>query len=313
MSHHRIVNAVLGTLLVSIVPGVAMAQSTTGVKDGWTLSLRQQPALSVQLPAGWQEIAGEALVTASGPGGETLELAVGEVSEDADFEAYVARVEKALEKRRKQSIPTVFRAASSGLVARLDQARRKKEPAGTQTSLFLYPTCDDGTRTLTIVGASPEPTSDGAPDAWDEIAASVNPCSADAAAELALSPEQIALGEQYLAVATKQNADYFEQFAVLQKGATVPVWRGQSGAIASVLTDTSALVDALSWTAETRPLADALMAAYADEIQIWSGLATVRNVRAIDAQQGALEPAGEAKSAAGRAIRLALGLPTLPQ
>ncbi len=289
------------------------AEPANSIRPGWTLFVRTEPAVSIQLPAEWQEVVGEAIFTASGPAGETLELAAGSTSRDADFEAYVARLEKSLEKSRKQSIPTVFRTTSSGLVARLDQPRRKKESAGTQTSLFLYPTCEDGTRTLTITGAPPEPTPDGSLDAWDELAASVNPCTVDAVTELVLTPEVVELGARYLELMTDQYAEYLAHFSVLQEGATVPMWRKQSAVLATVQADTSELVAALPWTAETRPLGEALRAALADESQVWAGLATVRDVRDIDKRQGELGPTGAAKAAAGRAIRLALGLPTVAQ
>jgi hypothetical protein len=222
-------------------------------------------------------------------------------------------VEKALEKRGKRDVPTALRATSSGLVARLDQGRPKGEPAGTQTSLFLYPTCDDGPRTLTIAGGSPEPTLDGSPDAWDEIAASVNPCSSDAAAELLLSSETVALGGQYFALVTKSNARYNALTEAAGSGPTVNVFNRLAGRIATVLTENSELMDALPWTEETRPLADAIMAAYADEIGLWTELAAARNAPAIESRFDDLDRTAAAIGVAGRAIRLATGLPTQTQ
>ncbi len=80
-----------------------------------------------------------------------------------------------------------------------------------------------------------------------------------------------------------------------------------------ILTDASERLDALPWTDETRPLVDALMAAYADATQVWVGLAKARNVRAIESQYEDLDRTAVAQRAAGRAVRLAIGLPTLAQ
>jgi hypothetical protein len=295
---------------VPVAPSSSPAQAEAA-RAGWALYQRQEPAISVQLPTGWQEVAGDGTFAASGPAGEMLELAVEDVPGDVDFDAYVTRQEKVLEKSRKQSVPTVFRMTSSGLVARLDQAPRKGEPAGSQTSLFLYPTCDDGARTLTIVGSPPEPTLDGSPDAWDEVAAAVNPCAADPAAALMIDPEVAALAGQYYALVTAQNAKVAELQAVLSRGVTVAEWRKQSRKIGTALTDTSERLEALPWTEETRPLVDALMAAYADETEVWTELSTARNVRAVESKFDDLDRAGTARTTAGRAIRLALGLPTV--
>lgn len=55
------------------------------------------------------------------------------------------------------------------------------------------------------------------------------------------------------------------------------------------------------------------MAAYADATQVWVGLAKARNVRAIESQYEDLDRTAVAQRAAGRAVRLAIGLPTLAQ
>jgi hypothetical protein len=333
IADRRIMSCVLGTLLLVGIPGIAGGQSPSpstvpagatatpstssepaaGVRVGWSLWARQAPAVSIQLPAGWHEVVGDALFMATGPAGETLELATGPVSDDADFDAYVARVEKGLEKSRKQQIPTVFRATSSGLVARLDQARRRKENAADQTSLFLYPSCVDGNRTLTIAGTLPEPATEGSPDAWDAIAAAVSPCTVDAAPESLLSPEVVAVGQQYFTLLTEINGKATAIDDAINRANTVAVWRKQARKMAALLTDASRRVAALPWTEETRPLADALLTAYADEIPVWVRIESARSPAAIEGQFDDLDRVGTVRSAAGRAIRLAAGLPTVAQ
>lgn len=70
--------------------------------------------------------------------------------------------------------------------------------------------------------------------------------------------------------------------------------------------------DDLPWTAETRPLGDAIVAAYTDLADLFQDrLSKVKNDRAINKGIEESDRTFGAIDEAGRTIRLAIGLPTV--
>lgn len=285
----------------------------TAVREGWTLVAGENPPFSIELPPEWSQTDDDGLVGATSTAGESLLLTVDEPPDETEFDAYVTRVERALEKRLKRAVPTVFRRTGSGLVARLDQAPGKRRAGSEHTALFLFPTCDDGARTLSISGMPPGAALDAAPDAWDRIATAVNPCSAEQAAELVLTPEEATLAAAYHELATEVNDKREPIVARLEKGGAVADWTKAAGRFGRLYGEYAPRMEALPWTPDTAPLGATLATAYRDAADLFIGLSKLRNAKAINARLGQSDPVLEAISSAGRAIRLALGLPTVPR
>lgn len=293
-------------------PGAAeVASLASGTREGWTLLTGEEPAYSVQLPAGWEPTVGEGLLDATSIADETLIFTVGKPTEETDFDAYVTRVEKSLEKRLKKAVPTVFRNTGSGLVARLDQAPGKRQAANQHAARFLFPPCADGARTLTITGERPAAGEDGAPDTWDQIAAAVNPCSAEPAEQLILAPEETELAAAYFELATELNDKREPIASRLDRGGAIAGWTKAAGRFGRLYEQFAPRMAALPWTPETAPLGGTLVTTYRDVADIFIELSRLRTANAINARLAQAETALAPITPTGRAIRLALGLPTV--
>ena len=274
-----------------------------------TLFTGTDPAFSLALPSGWTPTEGPAVFEATGPAGETLVLATGPVAAETTFDQYVERVEADLQ-ADGASVPTSQRRAGSGLTARLETAAAT---ATVPTSLFLYPTCVDGTRTLTITGRPAAAPTTGGPDEWDAIAASVNPCSADAAPVLVIAPEVLALGTAYADLANRFQAELTSPMAPLVEGAVVKVWNRNMKKVATSTRDFAADVEAMAWPDAVRPFAAALTAAaraVADSEQPFVRARTNKDIRRTFPAWGRAQ---DAMRSAAAALRFEIGLATAPR
>ena len=267
------------------------------------------PAFSMALPTEWQVGEGEALLQATSPSGASVVLANGTVAPAATFDAYVTAVEKGLEKKAGTDLPTTFRKTGIGIIARIETAGHLARP----TSLFLFPVCPDGARTLTLSGAPTAGATPIEPDSWDLLAATVNPCSADAAPAFVVDPAAAALGVQYMALAD----DWIERMTVaykpLERSVPVKVWNTQMTKIAAIDLEFMNGVAALPWTPELQPLADAWHGAHEGFQAAYRGMARTKTVRGIDALQRQLDAARPGGVAASAALRTELGLATNAQ
>jgi hypothetical protein len=224
----------------------------------------------------------------------------------------VTRVEKKLEKARKGNVPTVFRSGPEGLIARLEQAPGKRQSAAQHSALFLYPPCPDGARTLSITGAPPAATEDGSPDEWDLIAGAVNPCSTEPAAEPVLDPAVSELAAAYFVLADEANGKISPIVSQLNRGGAISRWAKTAARLGGVYEAYGPRFEALAWTPESSPLGDRLVSAYARTADLFSDeLAKARTVKAITSRYDDIDAVFLEISDAGRAIRLALGLPTV--
>jgi hypothetical protein len=306
-------------LSLALTAGSTLAQaepeiSGAAVREGWVAVSGSGPAFSLQLPPGWSQGAAgpDDLAVATSEAGAFLALSTDDVTTDTDLDAHVTSVEKRLEKQRKGNVPTVFRMTPAGLVARLELAPGKRQQATEHSALFIFPACEDGTRTLTISGLPPAATEGGAPDEWDLIAGAVNPCSADPTPEPVVDGLTAELAAAYHAFATETNARTDPLVRRLQQGGSVSRWTRTAGAFASVYEERLPLLMALPWTPETRSLSDAMAGAYTGLIDLFGGrLAKARNARTINRSFDEIDEAFAALTAAGRAIRLAVGLPSV--
>ena len=306
-------------LSLALTAGGTFAQaepdpSGAAVREGWVAVSGSGPAFSLQLPPGWSQGAAgpDDLAVATSEAGAFLSLATDDVTTDADFDAYVTSVEKRLEKQREGDVPTVFRMTPAGLVARLELAPGKRQQATEHSALFLFPACEDGARTLTISGLAPVEPEGGAADEWDLIAAAVNPCSADPIPGPVVDALTAELAAAYHAFATETNARTDLIVGKLEQGGSVARWARTAGALAAVYEERLPVLMALPWTPETRLLSDAMADAYEGVIDIFGDrLAKARNARTINRSFDEIDEAFAALTAAGRAIRLAVGLPTV--
>ena len=217
----------------SIAPpaDTAPGASIDGVRDGWTLAANEDPTFSVQLPPGWTQGATTSGIAATSTAGEALTATPESLPDEADFDAWVTRVETDLETAAKDNLPTTFREVGTGVVARIDEGTSGGAPEGQVTAHFLFSLCAEGALTMDITGPAPAPTEGGAPDAWDDIASGVNPCAADPAPERVLDPELARRGAVYFDVVTRANAAANKAYEPIAVDTTLNVWRKQSAMI----------------------------------------------------------------------------------
>jgi hypothetical protein len=223
-------------------------------------------------------------------------------------------VETELETSAKINLLTTFRQVGTGLVARIDEGTTAGDAAGEVTSHFLLPLCPDGALTMDITGPAPAGMENGQPDAWDMIASGVNPCATDPAPERVLDPEVVAAGPRYLALVGPANAATTKAYGPLSKDTTLKVWKKQAAKIAAIVKRLVADLQAESWPASVQPQMDALIAADQDAAKLWGKtFAKAKNSKGITSHYDDLDAVNAGTRAAGRALRLALGLPTAPR
>ena len=266
-------------------------------------------AFAFALPVEWQVTSGDALLQATGPLGATLALVNEVVPTEPTFDAYVGRVERDLEKAAGTDLPTTFRQAGSGVIARIETATHNGPP----TALFLFPACADGARTLTVAGAPTAAETAGGPDSWDRLAASLDPCAVDPAPDLVLDPAAAALGPQYLALTDAWITHMTDAYKPLARSVPVKVWNKQMKKITAIDGGFIDSVAALPWTPELQPLADAWREAQQASLSAYRAMSKEKTVRGIDALQRSLERGLEPRKAASAALRLAMGIATAPQ
>jgi hypothetical protein len=325
----------VATMAALSATGPALGQGTDdtseGVRAGWTLHASEAPAFSIQLPPGWDiDPASDGLLGATGPDGETLVVRLDENATGESLDSFAKQSGRAIKDELealvgdgrlsldgRPVISTVFRQAASGLVARLDgpSGQRMDDPTveeGQATARFLVPPCEDGARTLEITGPALEPQPDGAPDAWDSIAASVSPCSSGASPELVLDPAVTALRAAYWAMAQDINPPLVAAFDELGGGGTAKKWTKDSVRIADLYDDQAERILDLPWTTETRPLAEAVAAKY-DEASTFFRKTMARAIsdrafRTADKENTRIQAS---TTEAVNAARMAIGLPTV--
>jgi hypothetical protein len=284
--------------------------SADAVRSGWTLHTSDDPMFSIQVPAGWAvDPASDDLFGATGPAGESLVVRLDDSAPGEPFEGYSTRIEGVLEAELNEPVPTVLRTVPGGLVARLDLPSDGDEVA---TSRFLFAPCADGARVLEIAGPATDPSPDGAPDAWDRIAASVSPCSTEPVAEIVLDPATAELAAAYFTTALILNDRIGRAIDRVERRQTYASYRRNARRVSAEYADGRKRIAAYPWTPETRSLAKPLLDAYADQVAVFRKLGRATTDRQV--QAGARESIrnSERIAAAGRAIRLAIGLPTLP-
>jgi hypothetical protein len=302
---------VAGLSMVALAVASAVdAQSPTdhGV---WTLVAHSAPDYSVQLPEGWSSDATSQDIRATTSTGDTLAVTVATMPPGQDFDAYVTGVEAGLEQAAGTGLPTTFRQLPTGVVARIDQPGTGSVDTSAQ---FLFTPCPDGVRTLTITGAAPAASDTGRPDAWDEIAAGIDPCTTTAAPPMVIDPVIQALADQYFTLARDSNARIGTAYAPLAQGSTIKVWKQRARRIAELQQQFVDDVDTMAWTPEVRPLVDTLLVGYRDSVQLWAeGFAKATKANDITSRYGDLTRISDATRAAGQALRLAIGLPSNPR
>jgi hypothetical protein len=271
------------------------------------------PAFAMVLPDGWQVSDGPAPLQATSATDDTLVLAVEPVPSEATFNDYVKRVEAALEKKAKTDLPTSYRQAGSGLIARIGTTPPDATPGTEPTTLFLFPTCADGVRTLTLTGTAEPAAEIGGLDSWDVIAAALNPCEASAPPTLVVDPVVHALAAPYLGFATDFGTRTNAAFQPLYKPAAVRVWNKQMTTLAAIEQDYIDGVSGLPWTPELQALVDPLMDEHRAIQAIEKKLSKAKTVKAINSLDDALTKAEVPTRASAAALRLAMGLSTAPQ
>jgi hypothetical protein len=296
--------------LASTDPGSSPVPS---LRPGWTLEASTEPAFSVQLPPGWLRDPLAEGFAATSDAGELLIVAPRPLSEEPTFEAWVGALEAGLEEAAGTALPTVFRQAGSGLVARIELGAAPDGAPGDVLALFLFPSCADGPRTLTISGPPPTPNERGAPDAWDAIAARVNPCATEPAPERVLDPQAEALAGTYFRLASAANAAITEAYAPLTRRTTIATWREQARDIAAIERRLIADLVAIDWPESVGPLVDRLVARHRAAVELWGQrFGKAKRAKDITSRFEQLDRVSVAIGEAGRDLRFALGLPTNP-
>ncbi len=205
----------------------------------------------------------------------------------------------------------VYRQAAGGPVARLGVARSEDEVSDGShvTARFLTAPCEDGARTLEITGPAPQPGTDGGPDAWDSIAASVSPCSSEPMPELVLEPEVVALRAAYVAARDEVYPRLVASVNELFSGGSFKKWAKDSRRVADVYDEYLEVYPGLPWTVETLPLSEA-QNEYFRELGAFyrTQMANAKTNREIDRLIKQLERMDASGVEATVAVRLALGL-----
>ena len=233
---------------------------------------------------------------------------------EADFEAWVSRVESELETAAGVDLPTTFRQVGAGLVARIDQGTTSADAEGEVTARFLFPLCAESALSMDVSGPAPKPTQNGDPDPWDLIASGVDPCATDPAPERLLDPDVLAAGPRYLAIVAPANIASAKAYEPLASDTSLKVWRRQAAKIARIITQLVADLEGETWPASVQPQVDALIAADEAAARLWGKtFANAKNGKGITSHYDDLDTVNAGTSAAGRELRLALGLPTAPR
>ena len=269
------------------------------------------PAWSMVLDYNWGVVEGDDLVNAQGASASTLALRNESLPAGATFEEDVdlvlARLQKAAGK--KTDLELTFRRTGIGTVARVTYPSVKEG----DRAVFLFPACTDGMRVLDIIGFPWVSPTDGGPDWWDAMAATVNPCSADPVPPLVLAPEVAELATHFASLATASNEAIDTVAKPIINGAGVKVWNRTMKRIRQLRTEVRDEVTALPWTPELQPLVDTWANATTAIIESELSFVTATKPTQLEA---ALVPWRE-RLAAGRAaaaeLRLAIGLATLPR
>jgi hypothetical protein len=291
--------------LGSPAPAASVAALPPGFQSG------TDPAWSLALSPQWWQIAdGEDLVTANGASASRLSFRNDPLPGGATFEEDVSLVEARLEKDSGEKLDLTFRRTGIGTVARI----MLPFVSGTgDHAVFLFPACEDGMRVLEIVGTFFVSELAGGPDQWDEVAASVNPCSADAVPAIALTPEVQALATQYYTLA-RDIAGQIDVIAKpIIKGAPPKVWNRVMKQIRALRTDLAEQVEAMAWTPELLPVAQSFIAATRSLVDSEAVFQKAKKVKQIEANLGPWGDVLDAARAAGAELRLELGLSTLPR
>jgi hypothetical protein len=263
------------------------------------------------LDADWQVAPGDALVSATGADGSQLRLTNEALPRGTSFEEDAALVEAQLEAAAGKNVDLglTFRRTGVGTIARIAYAPDSQ----VEHSVFLFPACPDGMRTLDLTGTFSGSDVPGGPDEWDRIAASVNPCSAEPAAVLEISPELRALAGAYLELAAASNERIDRVARPIIKGANVKVWNRVMKQIRGYRTEFIEAVEALAWTPELLLLVDEFVDATNTLVEREGRFVTARKAQDLEKNLKPWSAQLDAAGAAAGRLRLALGLPTMPR
>jgi hypothetical protein len=293
-------------------PSLVAASTTAGAAGSpegfWS---GDDPAWSMTLGGDWQVTPGDSLLSATGDGPSQLRLTTEELPGGSSFDEDAGLVEERLEAAAGKDVDLdlTFRRTGIGTVARIAYP----PDAQGEHSVFLFPACPDGLRTLDLTGSPSGSDVPGGPDQWDVIAASVNPCSAEPAAVLEVSPEVQALAAAYLELASASNERIDRVARPIIKGANVKVWNRVMKQIRSYRSETIEGVEALAWTPDLVPLVDEYVDATNALIDREGRFVTARMARDLEKNLKPWSAQLDAAGAAAGRLRLALGLPTLPR
>jgi hypothetical protein len=269
------------------------------------------PAFAILLPEGWQVASGGALLRATSKTGGVMVLANEAIPPEATFNDYALRVEKDTKMTSTNvDVKMTFRQAGTGLIGRIGIY-----PSGSTTSiasLFLYPACADGARTLSLTGPGatllPTPPDRGL-DTFDVIAANLDPCAETAAPALVLDPAVIALIDPYIAIsnalsASQVSTEGFSTISDVHKQVKINLAAEETYIAATT---------ALSWTPALQPLVDTLVSVHREIVVVYQKQMAAKTVKAFNDLIVQTERLAPSNLAAANALRLAMGRATIVQ